>query len=299
MATDVSEQVEWIADEWENRCGYRSAVLSGVRPDSRHLDNGGYHCSINDLARFGNRGDYSDSRPDDKGFNPAFGAAVDMSMSPADMALCERRVRKVWADPTDPRRRYLNAVNSWDGSGDAVRFDFHAGTAKYASPDHKWHNHAEVRRRWLLDWPAAHAIVSVLRGEPKAEYIARTAKPAAPVQPTPTRPVEEEMSQQDVISGLAVALVRAANPDGKYEPPLSDWEKRTARHTRDAIRSIVGAEATNPTELALALASAGPATAQQVIVGVLAELTPERIAALVPQAMARQVADELAARLQS
>lgn len=172
MATLVSDPVRFIASQWEDNCGYSSAVLSGIAPDAAHLERGGYHCSIEDLYRFGNGDDYSNTRPDDKGLNPKYGAAIDMSMSTSDMIKCHNRVRAVWADRTDPRRQYLNAINTWDGSGDAVRLDFYANTERFASPDHKWHNHEETRRRYLLDWTAARAIVSALKGETKQQYMA-------------------------------------------------------------------------------------------------------------------------------
>lgn len=171
MATLVSDPLRWFAYEWENNCGYPSAVLSGIAPDAAHLARGGYHCSIEDLIRFGNGDDYSNTRPDDKGFNPRYGAAVDMSMSPADMIKCHGRVRVVWEDHSDPRRQYFNAVNCYDGSGDAVRLDFVSNTAKFASADHKWHDHDETRRRWLLTMLAMQAKLSVYKGQSKAEWL--------------------------------------------------------------------------------------------------------------------------------
>lgn len=171
MTTLVSDPIAYVAHEWEDSCGYDSAVLSGIKPDAAHLDRGGYHCSIEDLIAHGNGGDYSNTRPDDKGFNPKYGAAIDMSMSSSDMIKCHNRVRAVWADRTDPRRIYMNAINTWDGSGDAVRLDFYANTERVASADHKWHNHGEMRRRYLLDWTAARAMVSALKGETKEQWI--------------------------------------------------------------------------------------------------------------------------------
>lgn len=184
MATKVSPQMRWIADQWENNCGYKSAVLSGIVPDKRHLENGGFHCSIEDLLRFGNGGDYSNVRKNDKGYNPQYGAAIDMSMSPSDMTLCYSRVSRVWKDKTDPRRVYINCINCYDGSGDAARLDFDTGTSSKASADHKWHNHAECHRKFLLNQKAADAIVSVLKGESKAAWLKRYPEDAPATTPT-------------------------------------------------------------------------------------------------------------------
>lgn len=183
MATLVSVQLRGIADAIVKKSGYSSAVLSGIVPDARHLDNGGYHCSVEDLRKHGNAGDYSNTRVDDKNFNVEYGAALDVTMSKADMIKAYRRVRQVFDDRADPRRRYINAINCWDGSGDAVRLDFKANKVKYASPDHTWHIHGDMPRRYLLDAKAARAWISVFAGESKATWIAREEKPVPPILP--------------------------------------------------------------------------------------------------------------------
>ncbi|AYF29318.1 hypothetical protein CSH63_17970 [Micromonospora tulbaghiae] len=66
------------------------------------------------------------------------------------------------------------------------------------------------------------------------------------------------------------------------------------------LPGMIGEEGTNPAELSAALASlppAGDADEQAIIAGVLAGLPPERIADAIPPTVARQVVDELAARL--
>jgi peptidoglycan hydrolase-like protein with peptidoglycan-binding domain len=189
MATLVSAQMREIATAAVKRCGYKSAVLSGIVPDSRHLKNGGYHCSVEDLRRFGKQDDYSNTRADDRNFNLKYGAGIDVTMSAADMKKHHKRVYAVWKDHSDPRRGYINAVNTWDGSGDAVRLDFVANVAKYASPDHKWHWHFDLRRRYLQLAKAARAAISMFAGESKATWIAREEKPAVPIIKPPAKPV--------------------------------------------------------------------------------------------------------------
>lgn len=200
MATLVSPQLRSVADVVVKKCGLASAVLSGIVPDGRHLDSGGYHCSVEDLKRFGNGGDYSNVRVDDKNFNIKYGAAFDVTMSTADMKKVYNRVCRVWKDQSDPRRKYINAINCWDGSGDAVRLDFKANKAKFASADHKWHVHGDMPRRYLLDAKAARAWISVFAGEGKATWLAReesplsSAKPVAVVTPVPTRPAAKPVA---------------------------------------------------------------------------------------------------------
>lgn len=191
MATLISATLRATAHGYVHDCGYPSAILSGIAPDQRHLDRGGYHCSVEDLRRFDNEGDYSNIRPDDHDHNVRYGAGIDISMGPADMRKHYARVYAVWKDHSDPRRRYFNCINTWPGYGDAVRLDFVANIAKRASDDHKWHVHAETRRRWVLDPKAARAQISVFAGESKAAWLAREEPPAVKpiVKPPLPKPV--------------------------------------------------------------------------------------------------------------
>jgi LysM repeat protein len=194
----ASPTTKHIVDKVEET--YKSAVFAGIIPDRRHLEDGGYHCCIVHLWANGNADDYSNTRPLDeshsfsvKGRN--FSAAFDISMSTADMKRLHANVRRVWLDRSDPRRKYINAINCWDGTGDAVRYDFQANTAKWASPDHKWHTHGDQPRAYVdihhdekRAWRAARAYASVMTGEPKAAWIAREEPKPAPVVAKPTPP---------------------------------------------------------------------------------------------------------------
>ena len=186
MSTEVSAPVEYVADQVVHNCGYKSAVLSGIRPDSAHLGSGGYHCSVVDLRAHGNGNDYSNTRVDDRNLNIGYGAAVDVSMTKSDLMLAFGRIHAVWSDHSDPRRKYFNAVNVWDGSGDATRLDFDRNTASRANDSHKFHTHMELHRRYVLDAKAARAMVSMFKGESKATWIAREEHPteSAPAKPT-------------------------------------------------------------------------------------------------------------------
>ncbi len=195
----------------------RSAVLSGIVPDREHLDDGGYHCSIDDLLRHNNGGDYSNSRPLDR-VPPVTVAgrrnacAIDISMSPADMKATYKSVDTVWKNRrVDTRTKYINAINVWDGNPahTPVRFNFQAGTRTKASKDHTWHGHG--------DWPrvfvdagynragaerASRAMVSVWTGQThdawqRQERIGPyaptpTGPPAKPTTPTTPTPVPED-----------------------------------------------------------------------------------------------------------
>lgn len=174
MATLAHSEMWYVAKEWETY--YASAVLSGIVGDAAHQAGGGYHISIEDNSIT----NYSVIRPDDKAppgdWPRNLAAAIDMSMNPTDMALCSGRLWNVWNDKTDPRRIYLNGFNGWfNDSNPAKRYDFVTQGISTSTSDHKWHVHKERRRRWVTFRVASDAILSILRGESKQDYLNNTA----------------------------------------------------------------------------------------------------------------------------
>ena len=204
---------------------FKSAVFSGCVGDARHARRGGYH-----IGRLYQPDDnYSVVRPEDRsGQGPADGSsAVDMTMSGSDMKLATARLAAAFRDTKDPRRKYINAFNGWEGGPDAVRYDIYAGRTKRASPDHKSHMHLEQRRRYIRDRTANEAIWSLLRGESVAQWLksrgirvlpkptpAPNRKPAAvPVAAMKAPPYPgRELSRND----------RTKTPD----PAVRQWQQR-------------------------------------------------------------------------
>lgn len=183
MTTIAGQPIKDFANKWDNLLP--SAVFSGIVGDAQHAASGGYHISIEDQVDSHN---YSVTRVDDAAPPGSWArneaAAVDMSMALPDMVVTYQRVHTVWSNPNDPRRQYINAVNCYDGIGDAERLDFVSGSRTYASPDHKWHNHAEFRRRYVADPKAFDAAFSMFSGESLSAYLDRTGT----VVPAPTPP---------------------------------------------------------------------------------------------------------------
>lgn len=178
MTTLAHQMTRDFAARWED-C-LPSAVFSGIVGDARHRASGGYHISIEDQPST----NYSVTRVDDKAppgnWPRNLAAGVDMSMSLSDMKTTFARVKTVWENPNDPRRKYVNAVNVFDGVGDAERLDFVTGKRSYASPDHKWHNHLEIRRRFVTDPKAYDAAFSMVSGESLTAYLNRTGQAPKP-----------------------------------------------------------------------------------------------------------------------
>jgi hypothetical protein len=160
MATLSTVALNWLASEWEKL--FPSAVISGIVGDAAHAREGGYHISREDQPS----NNYSVVRADDRGGPSNRAAAVDISMNTSDMSKCDARLRKAFNNrKADPRMKYINAWNGWDGQDDAQRNDVVTGDLTYATDDHKWHVHLEVRRKYVNDMNAMKAILSILKGE--------------------------------------------------------------------------------------------------------------------------------------
>lgn len=188
MSTLSTSMLNSLASQWED--SYGSAVLSGIVGDLAHKARGGYHISREDQSST----NYSVIRADDKpGMGPSDrAAAIDMTMSTADIIKCHTQLRNFWKNrANDPRMQYINAWNGWDGTGDAGRYDVVKGTVETASSDHKWHIHLEVRRRYVNDTTAQKAILSMLKGESVNSYLGKS----------PTGD-DDEMTEAELLAGL-------------------------------------------------------------------------------------------------
>jgi hypothetical protein len=210
MATLSTTSLNWLANEWEKL--YKSAVLSGIVGDLAHKARGGYHISRQDQPKT----NYSVIRTDDKPGNGPNdrAAAIDMTMSTADMKKCHVRLRDSWKNRAkDPRWKYINAWNGWDGEGGAGRYDVITGNVSTATSDHKWHIHLEIRRKYVNDMTAMRAILSLLKGEPYSAP--KPATPATPTKPT-TPPVvapKPPVGEKDMTKEEMLALLRS--PEGR------------------------------------------------------------------------------------
>lgn len=178
----------------------KSAVMAGIVPDRRHLRNGGFHVCLVHLRMYGNFGDYSSVRALDRPpkvskAGEGYSCAYDIGMSRADMIKTTVSVKRVHGDKSDPRRRFINAINCWDGSGDPQRFNFQSGTVTRATRDHTTHVHGDVPRCFMdPEHPehtkAARAHISVLTGESKAAWIAREEPKPVTRVPAVTWPIK-------------------------------------------------------------------------------------------------------------
>jgi hypothetical protein len=171
MTTRATATLQGVADEWERL--FDSAAFSGIVGDTSHALRGGYHISIMDQVDPAN---YSVVRRDDAAppgdWPRDCAAAIDMNLGLADMKVCHGRLVAVFRNrATDPRAKYINSHNGWDGNDSAGRYDWVTGNVYTATDDHKWHIHMDWRRRYVNDPQAAKATLSILRGQSVADYL--------------------------------------------------------------------------------------------------------------------------------
>ena len=203
MTGSPSAALLWEVQQVEALPDYPSLVNSGINGDQSHFGANTYHIGILELPT---PGGYTNRTWEDK--MPAAGSgwhssATDESMSTADMVKNWNRHLAVFNDYSDPRRQYLAEYIGWNGVGSAERLDFQANTRTASSPDHKWHRHRAKRRRWYSSMVAAHACVSIDKGETKQQYLVSIGQ--GPPVPLPSGEESMEMFHAVDDQGTAVA----------------------------------------------------------------------------------------------
>lgn len=305
MATLATAAEKWLASEWEK--AYKTAVLSGIVGDLAHKARGGYHISRQDQPST----NYSVVRADDKpGNGPSDrAAAIDMTMSTADMIKCHTRLRGFWK-ANDPRMKYINAWNGWDGQGDAGRYDVVKHTIGTATSDHKWHIHLEIRRKYVNDMDAMRAILAMLVGT----TISEPSTPAKPVIPPIVE--DDEMNLDDNLYpgaasdswtnrfGTNAATVRNALAFAAFDANDAEKAANAANVKIDALAQVVAGIATrvdlDPAEIAaLQQALAVPTAGQNAdaVVDALGGLDPEQLADILVNILGPEKAAALKAAL--
>jgi hypothetical protein len=220
-----SDALRWEVAAFDALPDYPSSTPAGINGDQSHFGANTYHIGISELP---NKGGYTNRTWEDK--MPAAGSswhssATDESMSTADMVKNWNRHLAVFNDPTDPRRAYLAEYIGWNGIGSAERLDFQAGTRTSASADHKWHRHRAKRRRFYNSMTAAHACISIDKGETKQQYLTSIGQGGStPPAPPSTSRKDDDMYMIEANSndaqGNAQKVVVLVGSDGNVVGPV-------------------------------------------------------------------------------
>jgi hypothetical protein len=242
MGTVAPPLVRKLADDWKSKCGLKSAVFSGIVAGGSHVQSG-YHVGRD----FQPSSNYSVVRPDDREGPGNAAAAIDMTMNASDMRVCTRRLVAVFENLSDPRRKYLNAFNGTLDGKTAKRWDVYARKVKSATRDHLEHVHLELRRKYVGSVSAMAAVLSALKGETVAQYLAWAAPGgsvssaktlstvAAPPFPGVLRRADQQKRPNAHVKVFQTQLIKRGltsigSPDGYFGPKLETavkaWQKR-------------------------------------------------------------------------
>lgn len=149
-------------------------VFSSARLGGFYAVKPGYHNVRNNLPS----SDYSVRRPEDKLGPGDKSAGFDLSLNAAEMKIATARLEKAAKDVNDPRARYMaEFIGTKDGrrvycrviTGQGKGFDDWG-----RDETHLWHVHISIMRKYIADWTAIDAIVSILVGESLDSYKKRT-----------------------------------------------------------------------------------------------------------------------------
>lgn len=234
MPTVAPPELVKTADEWEALEDYPSAVCVGIVGDLAHELRGGYHIGI----AFQSATNFSVVRVDDKAppgnWSRVYAAAIDMGLNLTDMKKCHARIKAVWLNrKTDPRAKFFNAWNGWDGNGSPGRYDFVKGTVEAASEDHKTHIHMERKRKYANDPEATRAQLSIVKGETVEQYLGEDEAMAFIENQDDFNAAFQTALQEALLDTTVQQRVAApvfkydpgyrAGADGKPDPKLGVW----------------------------------------------------------------------------
>lgn len=171
-----------------------SAVNSGLVGVTTNRYNNSYHHSKNSSPNK-SVGAYTNRWPNDltrnhESINRDAVTGFDQSMNRADMIKWTNAFLRVFNDHSDPRRKYFAEIIGTLNGTTAIRMDFGDGSIDPASSDHTWHGHGALWYLYWGSWEAAHATLSVLHMETKAQYIVSIGG-----QPPPSTEEEEDMEK--------------------------------------------------------------------------------------------------------
>lgn len=166
-STKISDAMAYVWTESQK-------FIPGVQLGGIYAVKPGYHNTRN-WNLVNNPGDYSIELPPDLLGSGELAAAIDLTMSTAEMKKRCAYLKNACLDPADYRTKYIREfIGTLDGSNvyclihnsEDGAFSFSGGR----DSSHLWHIHISFFRKYAADMTAAGAIVSVLKGETLAQY---------------------------------------------------------------------------------------------------------------------------------
>jgi hypothetical protein len=172
--------------------------LEALEPSTVHAgvfaNKPGYHNTRRILLSQGRTGDYSIQLAADKLGSDTLAAAVDWTFPEAQRGSYTKidkyssRLLASGLDPNDERGNYLREFYGQADADTAVEgWDFQRLALVTSNSSHLWHIHFSFLRKYTQTWKAFDAVLSILRGEPVANWRMRWGVAGAkPVPYVPT-----------------------------------------------------------------------------------------------------------------
>lgn len=158
-------------------------MLGGI-----YADKPGYHNKRKNLPST----DYSVQLAEDKLGPDWAAAALDWTFPDAQagdyrkIAKYSKRLLDSGRDLSDLRGNYLREFyGNSDLDTDVEGWDFHYLKVVRSDDSHLWHIHISIKRKYLADFKAMRAILSILKGETYAQWLAAEKALAEPPPPPP------------------------------------------------------------------------------------------------------------------
>ncbi|WP_433460685.1 hypothetical protein [Micromonospora sp. CA-248212] len=276
----VTDEIDWLGDELCRRTN-RPRTAFGSKGDNAHLR--GAHRSQEwiERSRYCTSRTYTvqsgltaEQKRHVAGLD--FTPGSDMQM----IAQCKRLLAAMKAGRLDEVREFYGNV---DGDRIVDGWDNVADRAASSDSSHLWHWHLTIDRRHCRNKALMERILSIALGLPTEDD-----------DMTP----EEHNWLATVHKNLTVLDGR--NPIGQVYTRLTNGTDEVfGKDHQQTFPSLtaLGKQLTAVQTLLTGLAGKDFTDEDAIVQGVLASLTPEKIAAAIPPSIARQVADELARRL--
>jgi hypothetical protein len=181
--THITDEMWWFVEQLDLLDG-ADTVFAGAWGDFKP----GGHCDAynlwwhkNKAGQYDWRNDYTLKLPDDKVLGTDlehYGAAVDLTFRSAqngDMRTIRKygsRIRAAWV-ARDPRLKgWREVLIQGDADAPADGYDFVSWTERTPDSTHTWHGHWTVLRKYLRQITIYQAMLSILRGETLAQWLA-------------------------------------------------------------------------------------------------------------------------------
>lgn len=231
----------------------KTLQIGGIVGDTAHVAGGGYHISREDLKNHGQGSDYSIQCPADGRGASNYAAAVDLTLSAAEMKLVTGRLRAACTPDKagdydariEPLREIIGCLDGTHvcgynrvATGSGTRSHVGWVASGFSDTSHRWHVHLSFLRDYCNDPNSVRGVAEVVAGlktgamgwadpSPAAAPTSPATGPAAPTPapapaPTPAAPTAPPTPPQEPSMPNAPALTLDAPGSGNWQGAVTN-----------------------------------------------------------------------------